>query len=107
MRAEREVVRVVAAGEIDLSTVPRVDAVMRELCEAGWRHIVLDLTEVSFLDSTGVHLVLTWARHAESDGIALTVVPGPPSVQRVFELTGLLDRLPFARDGRGPDAPEH
>jgi hypothetical protein len=47
------------------------------------------------MDCTGLRLVLVWAASAETDGYVLDVVPGPPEVQRVFELSGMAASLPF------------
>ena len=47
------------------------------------------------MDSTGLRLLLRWSETARTDGVALSIVPGGPAVQRVFELTGTLGALPF------------
>ena len=91
----REHVRVVPRGEVDLETAPALDARLRELCESGFGHLVLDLREVTFMDSTGLRVVLDWDDFARRDGIAFTLIPGPPALQRLFEITGVLDRLRF------------
>jgi len=78
---------VAPVGEIDLATVDVLAAeiaVAREDCE----RLVLDLREVSFLDSAGLRLVLETSR---GEG-AFAVVRGPLEVQRVFELVGLDER---------------
>lgn len=87
-------------GEIDLATVERVRERLDELEDAGFQSIVLDLRKVTFIDSTGVHLVLAEAR---KDGIDFAVIPGPAQVQRIFELTGLLERVPLITP-TGPSA---
>jgi anti-sigma B factor antagonist len=79
----RAAVRVRPVGELDLSTVPIVDAELADLwavgfSSLGFSSLVLDLREVSFLDSTGVHLLLTWTAACEDSGIAFRVIPGPP-----------------------------
>ena len=70
------------------------DEVVRDL-----RHI-LDLRRVSFLDSDGLRLALDLHAAASGDGFELELVPGPPHVQRVFEVTGTLDALPFVSTQR-------
>ena len=92
---ERDSVRVVPIGEVDIATVGEIDARLRELNQAGFRHVVLDLRRLTFIDSTGVRLVLTWHAAARQNGIDFTVLEGPPAVQRVFALAGVLDHLPF------------
>jgi anti-sigma B factor antagonist len=92
---ERDSVRVVPVGEVDIATVGEVDARLRELNQAGFRHLVLDLREVTFIDSSGMRLVLTCHATARQNGVDFTVLEGPPAVQRIFEVAGLLDFLPF------------
>ncbi|MBA3749067.1 MAG: STAS domain-containing protein, partial [Solirubrobacterales bacterium] len=56
--------------------------------------IVIDLGELEFIDSTGIRLLIMAADRCK-DG-RLTLLPGPKQVHRVFELTDLVSRLPFA-----------
>lgn len=82
-------------GELDLDGAERVD---RELlrAEAGdARRIVLDLSALRFIDSTGIRLILAADARSRSDGDRLALIRGPRAVQRVFELTGIAERLPF------------
>ena len=99
VQPERDVVRVVPVGELELSTVGAVEEQVAELRAAGFRRVVLDLRELTFMDTTGLKLVLTLADAAREDGLELGLVQGPPAVQRVFELCGVLERLPFAPRG--------
>jgi anti-sigma B factor antagonist len=92
---ERQRVRVVPIGELDIATVDEIDARLRDLNQAGFRRFVLDLRRLTFIDSSGVRLVLTWHAAARQNGIDFLVLEGPPAVQRVFEVAGLLDQLPF------------
>jgi anti-anti-sigma factor len=93
---DREVARVVPAGELDLATVGQVDARLRTLHASGFRRLVLDLRRLTFLDSTGLHLAMSWDTRARQDGIAFTLIAGPREVQRTFDIAGLTDALPFA-----------
>ena len=63
---------------------------------SGFTRLVLDLRGVRFLDSTGLRMLL--ARHGRStnDGVAFSVIPGPPVVQRVLEIAGVDGRLTYA-----------
>ena len=54
---------------------------------------------MTFLDSTGLGVVLRLASELQQRGIELLIVPGPPEVQRVFVTAGLVDALPFAPAG--------
>jgi anti-anti-sigma factor len=91
--------RVIVAprGEIDLATVERLRERLHELEAVAFHSIVLDLRKVTFIDSTGVALVLA---EIKKDGIDFSVIPGPAQVQRIFEITGLLERVPFVSPTR-------
>jgi anti-sigma B factor antagonist len=89
-------VHVRPVGELDLATVPRTDAEIRRAIADGAEHLVIDLSGLTFLDSTGLHLVVEWDVRSRADGFTLSLIPGPAAVQRPFELTRLVDRLPFA-----------
>jgi anti-anti-sigma factor len=92
---DRDAVFVRPVGELDLATVPVVDAQLAELVAAGFTRFVLDLRGVRFLDSSGLRLLLAWGASSRPDGVDLTVIPGPAPVQRIFELAGVTDFLRF------------
>lgn len=95
---------VALAGELDISTRHRVTDVLTELERAAPSRLVIDLSQLSFLDSTGLALFVAVDKHCREDGgPALKIRPGPPAVQRLFELVGAAGRLPFsAADGASP-----
>lgn len=95
VRPDRDRVHVAPAGELDLVTVGEVDRCVADLTAAGFAHVVVDLREVEFIDSTGLRLMLRLRAHSRDEGWTLSLVQGPPSVRRIFELTGTLDTLPF------------
>jgi anti-sigma B factor antagonist len=99
---ERDAVRVCPLGALDLATGPVLEQQLAELRAAGFRHMIVDLRGLTFLDSTGLQLVLRWQAAARVDGFAIDFVPGPPEVQRVFELTGVLDSISFVRASSRP-----
>ena len=94
---ERDHVTVLPRGELDMATVGALERELRRLRDSGFDHLVLDLGGLSFMDSSGLHLVTRWAAEAATDGFEFELVPGPPAVQRVFELTSLTDQLPFRK----------
>jgi anti-anti-sigma factor len=84
-------------GELDCSTTPTFDARAGEAAEAlraGFARVVLDLSALTFIDSTGLRAILRMAM-ALSQPSGLVIVRGRRSVQRVFELTGTERMLPF------------
>ena len=84
------------AGELDMgatfSLEPELD---RLLGDEDVRRLVVDLRDVTFVDSTGLRLILDLHQRTERDDRALSLVRGDPTVQRVFTLAGLDDVLPF------------
>jgi anti-sigma B factor antagonist len=92
IRPAREQVIVAPRGELDFATAERVEAEIDRLAEAGFDQIVLDLRGLSFMDSTGVWLVLAQVRRPDA---TVRLVDGAASVARVFDLTGVRPELPF------------
>lgn len=95
-RADGERSVVVLRGELDLATVDEVRARLDELRAEG-RPVVLDLDELSFMDSTGIRLVLEAVRYRERDGWRFEVTRGSTAVQRIFAAARIDDRLPYAQ----------
>jgi anti-anti-sigma factor len=89
---EGEVVRITLAGELDLSSAAEVEPVLRE---PGTAQRLLDLRELTFMDSSGLRLILSAHAAARREGRSLEIVPGPPAVQRVFQICGVEDQLRF------------
>jgi anti-anti-sigma factor len=86
----RDTTTVVALrGELDLATAPRLDRALDTLAA---EDIVLDLRALSYLDSTGVRLLLRRDAAVRRRGRHLTIIRGGPPVDRVFTLTQT-DRL--------------
>ena len=88
-------VRVIPVGELDLATGTILEQKLRDLVDSGFDRLVIDLRRLVFMDSSGLRLLLRWDETARRDGTELSVIAGPPEVQRVFETTRLLDRLTF------------
>ncbi|MEA2479931.1 MAG: anti-sigma factor antagonist [Thermoleophilaceae bacterium] len=82
-------------GDLDLATAPDLRDILRELAKAG-ASVVLDLAELRFIDSSGLRVIWETDNAARRDGMDLTLTPGPPQIMRVFDVTGLTKRLPFA-----------
>lgn len=98
---DREIVRVVPVGELDMSTADELTAGIQELRQSGFARLVLDLRSATFIDSTGLHAILDEYGAAKADGGDFTIIPGPPEVQRIFDVTGLVQRLPFLDGANG------
>jgi anti-anti-sigma factor len=86
-------------GELDLATVGVVQNALQSVMETK-RSITLDLRGLSFMDSTGLRVILEIDATARQDGFNFAVVRAPESVQRIFRISGVEDHLVFV------DAPE-
>jgi anti-sigma B factor antagonist len=95
-----EVATVVVSGELDLATVPRLSAIVAEHGDA--RLLVLDLNAVTFIDSTGVRLLIEADRACAGAGSRLVVLAGVGPVRRVLDLCELDGRLALATDHPSP-----
>ncbi|MDX6606617.1 MAG: hypothetical protein QOD14_1157 [Solirubrobacterales bacterium] len=83
-------------GEMDLSVIGRVDREMQRAEATDAARIVLDLDELEFLDASGIRLLLHLNARSQRDGGRLSIRPArSQQVQRVLELTGVGDVLPF------------
>jgi anti-anti-sigma factor len=96
--AERDArrARLVLGGELDMSARFQAEQALDQLLSRPVEQLVVDLGEVTFVDSTGMGLVLEVNDRARSEGFRLRLLRGPADVQRVFELAGVADVLPFA-----------
>jgi len=81
-------------GELDLDGAPKLEAALRDAQDSDAESIVVDLGGLEFIDSTGLRL-LVMASERSPDG-RFSLLRGPKQVHRVFEITDLVDRLPFA-----------
>jgi anti-sigma B factor antagonist len=94
-REEGGRVVVAAIGEVDVFTAPQLDAELSRLTADGRTDLVVDLSRVDFLDSTGLSvLVKALKRVREADG-RLVVVVTADRVAKVFRLTGLDQLIPL------------
>jgi anti-sigma B factor antagonist len=81
--------RIVLTGELDVATVPAFNKRMSELRPNGFHSIMLDLSGITFMDSTGLSAILVTEMHARMRGQRFSVVEGPPHVNELFRLTGV------------------
>lgn len=93
---ENEVHIIGLAGELDLASAAALHNELERVEATDAQSIILDLSELAFIDSTGVRLLLTAHARSRADSNRLTMLRGSAAVQRVLELTGVEDQLPFA-----------
>src|SRR5579863_8371654 len=96
VRRVRGYMVVAVAGEVDIATVTRLRERLFELAASG-RTLVVDLDQVSFIDSAGLAALVGAARRAGAHGASLQVVCARPRTRQLFRLTGLDGPVPLAR----------
>jgi anti-sigma B factor antagonist len=85
------------AGELDLATAPELTEVLHGL-EPACERVILDLTGLQFIDSTGLRLAVTEHGRAAEDGFEFVIAGAAGAVLKVLRLTGLDVTLPLAPD---------
>ena len=85
----------VLIGELDKASAHTLEAEIEQLCESGTGGITLDLSKLSYIDSTGVAVIAFRSRLCQRRGYEFALIPGSWFIQRAFELAGLVDHLPF------------
>jgi anti-sigma B factor antagonist len=81
------VVRV--GGELDMDTGPQLQDVLRGVADGGGRQVVLDLAEVTFMDSSGLGLVVDWFKTLRDQGGRLCLATVQPLVRTVLALSAV------------------
>ncbi len=82
-------------GELDVSTAPRLRGRIVDIATDGATHVVLDLTAVEFIDSTGLGVIVGSLKRLRGLGGDLRLAGADRGVQRVFEMTGLDKVMPM------------
>lgn len=88
-------------GEWGLAERDEAGSAVEQALERGPECMVLDLSRVSFIDSSGIHVVVTAAKRCTERNVHIVIIPGPPHVHRVFEICQLTTQLPFASHASG------
>jgi anti-sigma B factor antagonist len=86
---------VAVAGEMDISSADQVRNVIDRGIGERPETLLLDLSELEFCDSTGIHLVIRSQRRATAGGIRFVVIPPTGLARRVFDLSGIAGHVPF------------
>ena len=82
-------------GELDFGTAFDVELRLEDAMRRT-RHLIIDLSRLAFIDSTGLGVIVEANQRARREGVTLEILPGPRAVQQVFAVSGLLDALPFS-----------
>jgi anti-sigma B factor antagonist len=85
------------AGEIDALTAPQLGSTLLGLADDGKTGVVVDLSRVTFIDSTAIGVILNALRALGKRSARLVLVCPTERTLRPFEVTGLTDRLSIVR----------
>jgi anti-sigma B factor antagonist len=88
-------------GEVDLATCPQLRGLLAELVEQGIYHLVVDLEQVSFMDSSGIGVLMGVHRRLREHGGSLRLTAPTARVRRVLELTRVTEVLPISPTDEG------
>ncbi len=89
---------VVASGELDIQATPRLSTVLDMAATSPGGRLVLDLSEVTFIDSTALGTILKAAAQLDEGGTLLAVVAPDGPVRRLLEMTNLTQRFRLFSD---------
>ena len=93
VQASEERTLVTLSGELDASTASALYDKLSDLEVEDTRNVVLDLAQVTFMDSTGLAVIVTEHKRLQHSDGSLTIFSPPSSVRRLFEITGLTTLL--------------
>jgi len=96
----------VLTGELDLASSWLLDCPLLQISADGTKSFTIDLSGLTFIDSTGIRAVLAARGFCAARGYEFMMNPGPAQVQRVFDVSGLLDHLPFRSHGASVEVVE-
>jgi len=87
----------VVRGELDIATSPQLDEALARARGTNAASIVVELGAVSFIDSSGLHVLIKHAR-SENGRARVRLTRGSAQTQRLFELSGTAEHLPFVSE---------
>jgi anti-anti-sigma factor len=96
--ADGQTVRVVLKGELDLAGVDRVEQAFEQAESMPVALVVLDLAELTFVDSTGLETMLRAARRARETGRRLVVTRPSPYLRKLLQMTAIDQALDIVDD---------
>lgn len=81
------------SGELDLASAPVLEEQLKRADEAEASVVLVDLRELDFMDSTGLHVVLKAHKRARERGRRFVLVRGSKQIERLLSLTGVDEKL--------------
>jgi anti-sigma B factor antagonist len=94
----RDAARLTITGELDIATVPRVEEAVETVLAQGASDVIVDLSRLAFVDSSGLRMFITLNDRASAEGWSLGLIRPPEPSFSVFQITGAEENLPFVED---------
>jgi anti-sigma B factor antagonist len=91
-RVGEDVAVIALSGEVDIYSAPQFKETLVKGIDEGARRIIVDLTNVSFIDSTALGVLVSGAKRVRPQNGGLDIVCADENITRIFEITGL-DRI--------------
>jgi anti-anti-sigma factor len=93
--------RLILAGELDIATAPQVEDAARMILAQQIRHLVIDLSALTFIDSSGLRMLIALNDSAAGADWTLGLIRPEPSLS-VLQITGADENLPFIEESPSP-----
>jgi anti-sigma B factor antagonist len=81
------------AGEVDLATVPELERAVKGVLEDGSENLVIDLGDTTFMDSTGLRVLITADRDFKQADRELAILVKPGPISRLIDVSGMHELL--------------
>ena len=94
-RREDDCFDLIVSGELDILTAPTLESSLSDALEDDGARVTLDLTDVTFIDSCGLVVLISLAQRSQDKGDRLRIRCGSAPVRRVIENCGAEGRIPF------------
>lgn len=92
---EQDAARVTLSGELDIATVPRVEAAVNATLTKDLCTLTIDMTGLRFVDSSGLRMFIVLDKRAQEEGWTLRLIPPGEPVLTIFRVSGVEENLPF------------
>lgn len=92
---EADIGRLTLVGELDIATVPQLEKGAQAMLASRARKLIIDLSQLTFIDSSGLRLLIALNHEASADGWTLGLVRPAQEALTIFRITGADENLPF------------
>ena len=91
--ARADLAIVTVDGEIDIQSAPELTARLQELDAQGAQHVIVELSGVTFLDSSGLGALVAAQRSLDARGATFSIVGARPHIQKILMITRVIELI--------------